>query len=354
MSETGAAAVPPVLRDRDVFKDSDGRVFVTLGYIQPDDRVLSFLKYTKDPEGKWTSGESRYRRVFWGGVNSVIEGLSMLPSHYTTLDPHFDTELVEPPRDTISRYYRPESRLQGIMERGPEDRLEEYAQRAAIALTSTLNIPLERLGVAGSILWSAHNPEFSDVNMNIYGLKESHMLLNSYNRLARDHDDIHLRRLDDWTRAIARVQSRVPVLTRGDLQNLFERRNAVCIDDQCIGITPVLLPNEAPIQHGTERYEAILHEPVRVRMTIEDSTYGPFNPALYWVNSEPIDVLGNNKISRVLVYDGAFSGLFRNGDRVEVSGVPQTVQSPNGQITHYQMMVGTKVGSRKEYIRFVD
>lgn len=354
MSGNGDAVAPPVLRDRDIFQDYEGRVFVTLGYIQPEDRVLSFLKYTKHPEGKWRSGGLRYTRVFWGGVESVVDGLSLLPSQYIAFDSHFRTELVEPPRSMLSKYYRPETRLRGIIENGPADGLEAYVERAGIALNRTLGIPLEKLGVAGSILWGAHNPDYSDVNMNIYGLQDSHRLLKAYDQLAISHDDIRLREPSDWRRAMERVRSRIPVLTQVDLERLFKRRKAICIENRCIGITPVLLPEEAPIRHGTERYEATLNESVLVRATVTDSTYGQFTPSLYEVDSEPTSILGGDRIERVLVYDGAFSGLFDEGDHVEISGVPQTVLSQAGQVTCNQIMVGTKTGSGKEYIRFLD
>jgi predicted nucleotidyltransferase len=354
MPETRQTGVPPVLRDRDIFEDREGRVYVTLGYIQPRDRVIALLKYVQDRGGKWKSGGRIYRRVFWGGVDSVVDGISMLPSDYVTIDSHFGTRLVEPPREAIAKYYSPESKLQGILKDGPKDRLEGYAARAAQILNSVLDIPLENLGIAGSILWSAHSPKYSDVNMNVYGLKASTTLSKSYDRLAKNHDSIRLRRLDEWSRAMERVRSRVPVLVRSDLENMFRRRNAICVDDMSIGITPVLLPDEAPITHGSERYEAVLHKPVQMKVTIGDSTYGAFNPALYLVDAEPNDALEGVEISRVLVYDGAFTGLFRKGDRVEVSGVPQSVSSPDGEVMQYQLMVGTKAGSGREYMRFID
>ena len=86
-------------------------------------------------------------------------------------------------------------------------------------------------------------------------------------------------------------------------------------------------------------------------MTIVNDDYGIFHPALY--TTEPVEWIGET-VQRILVYDGAFGGLFQNGDRVEVSGILQKVTQKDigGQIN--QIMVGTRVGSGKEYIRLVN
>jgi predicted nucleotidyltransferase len=344
---------PSTLRDRDIFQDKEGRTFVALGYIQPQDRVLSFLKYLPDPNGGWSSRGVRYKRVFWGGVDSVAEGVSLLPEDYTFFDAHFNTELIEPPRSSIFQYYSPEARLGEILTDGPQDQLEERIKRVAEALHDRLGIPFGDVGVAGSILWRAHDPDFSDINLNIYGLRNSGLLLASYDQLA-DSVGFSLRSLPDWVRAMERVSTRMPVLTEADLRSLFSRRKAVCLDGQCIGITPVLRTEEAPIQHSAESYETILEEPLRIRATIEDDVFGLFTPALYSINSAGNDDTLGRRVNRILAYDGAFSGLFMTGDSVEVSGTLQVVRSNEGEIIAHQLMVGTKAGSGQEYIRFCD
>jgi predicted nucleotidyltransferase len=295
----------------------------------------------------------RYKRVFWGGVDSAAEGISLLPEDYTVFDTHFNTELIEPPRSSVVQYYNPETRLKEILAEGPEDGLEARVRRVAEALHDRLGIPLTDLGVAGSILWRAHDPEFSDINLNIYGLRNSRLLSVSYEQLA-DSVGFTLRSLPDWERAMERVSTRMPVLTEDDLRSLFSRRKAVCLGSQCIGITPVLRPEEAPIQHSAESYETILGEPLRIRATIEDDVFGLFSPALYGIHSIDNSDAQGRMVTRILAYDGAFSGLFVTGDTVEVSGTLQAVRSDDGEIITHQLMVGTRAGSGREFIRFCD
>ncbi|MFW9768340.1 MAG: hypothetical protein ACFFF9_11425 [Candidatus Thorarchaeota archaeon] len=350
---TGPACIDPPakVRDRDVFHDIEGRVFVVLGYIQPSDRILAFLKYVPTPDGKWRSGDVRYKRIFWGSVDSTVEGMSILPTDYLVEDSHFRTELIEPPRGMVSKYFKPELRLREILDEGPQDALEELVSQAATALNDALSTPFDDIGVAGSILWKGHEPGHSDVNMNIYGFDNSWKLYTNYESVRDMTDGSRLRELPDWENAISRVKSRVPTIKIDDLKNLFTRRKALCLDSMCIGITPILRPEEAPIQHGTESYISLSAEPVTITMDVESTDYGIFHPAIYEGRSEPLDIIGGERASRILVYDGAFGGLLRPDDRVEVTGIVQKVE--RGDESLFQVMVGTKIGAGREFIRLV-
>ena len=348
MSNPAVVELPDRVRDRDIFRDHENRLFVVLGYIQPHDRVLSYLKYVPDDDGTWTAGGVRYRRAFWGSVKSTVEGMAVLPKNYVIEDNHFRTRLIEPPRDMISEYFSPEQRLAEILE-SPRDSLEDTVKRAAEALHDELEIPLTALGIAGSILWKGHDVVRSDINMNIYGFSHAWTLSDNLERVESLCDWARLRDLHEWNHAIERVSNRIPSLRQTDLHALFSRRRALCIDDRCIGVTPVLYPEEAPILHGSESYITQAEGPMTFNVTIENAEYGMFHPAVYEIF--PV-TYGGGTISRIMVYDGAFGGLFVEGDSVEVSGTLQRVTTTNSEDEFYQVMVGTKTGSGREFIRF--
>ncbi len=349
MTHSCTPELPDQFRDRDIFQDSKGLLFVTLGHIQPRDRVLSYLKYVPDTDGRWSTPTTRYRRIFWGDVNSVVGGMDLLPSSYMVEDDHFQTTLIEPPHDMIATYYNPELRLSEILE-APHDELEELTKETAETIHDELGIPLSVLGVAGSILWKGHSIVHSDINMNIYGRSQSWELQTNYEHLDESIHHTRLRAPKEWQPAIERVHKRIPVLSRKSVEQLFTRRRAIYIRDRCIGITPVLLPTEAPIAYGSETYVTYSFEPVKLTAMIEDDEYGIFHPALYQISPlSPEDKM----IQRIMVYDGAFTGLFRSGDRVEISGMLQRVVKKSGEGSFHQIMVGTKIGAGKEYIRLL-
>jgi len=349
MSNPAIIDLPDKIRDRDIFRDKHGRIFVTLGHIQPIDRILSFLKYVPDKEGKWQAGDTRYKRLFWGSVDSTVDGMSLLPQDYTIFDSHFQTDLVEPPRTMITDYFSSEQRLVEIIEE-PKDTLEELVQKAAENIHDELKLSFSNLGISGSILWKGHNPSYSDINMNVYGFKESWILYDNYAKLENKEAQTRVRNLPEWNRGIDRVKKRIPSLDMTDLQTLFSRRKAIYVKDQCIGITPILKPEETPIVHGSESYTTLTQNPVKLSMVVENADYGIFHPAILTTEPAAID---ETSVTRVMIYDGAFGGLFQNGDRIEVSGTLQRVTQTDTDIESHQLMVGTKSGSGKEYVRLL-
>ncbi len=353
LTDPACIDLPTNVRDRDIFHDVEGRVFVVLGYIQPSDRILSFLKYVPDPSGEWKSGDIKYKRIFWGSVSSTVDGMSLIPPNYVVEDHHFGTDLLEPPTENVAKYFSPEIRLKEIIEHGPKDPLEELAKRGADTLHDALGFKHSQIGVAGSILWKGHNLERSDINMNIYGFDASWTLHKNYESLTEGREDARLRELTDWKHAMSRVHARVPIMKSEDLENLFSRRKALCLGDVCIGITPILLPDEVPIRYGSESYTTVSTEPTTIRMEIEIAEFGIFHPAIYEGQSPPLDVISGDSVSRIMVYDGAFGGLLRTGDRVDVTGTLQEVVPTNGDNPFYQIMVGTKSGAGKEFIRLL-
>ncbi|MFX1578652.1 MAG: hypothetical protein ACFFBJ_03330 [Promethearchaeota archaeon] len=353
MSDPACIDLPTHVRDRDIFYDVEGRIFVVLGFIQPPNRILAFLKYIPDQYGEWQSGDTKYKRIFWGSVSSTVDGMNLLPSPYIAKDDHFGTDLLEPPRENVERYFSPEARLKEIIDGGPKDSLEDHAKTGAETLHDALGISIDHLGVAGSILWKGHSLGKSDINMNIYGFDNSWKLHDNYELLTEGREGARLRELPDWEHAMSRVHARVPIIKSEDLQNLFSRRKALCLGDICIGITPILLPSESPIQHGSETYEAVSNIPQEIMMEVENADFGIFHPAIYEGQSSPLPLLNGDSVDRIMVYDGAFGGLLRTGDRVEVTGIVQKVSPTNGKNPFYQIMVGTKAGAGKEFIRLV-
>jgi predicted nucleotidyltransferase len=281
--------------------------------------------------------------------------MEIIPQNYLKDDSHFGTTLVEVPTACIVEHFRSENRLNELLSEGYDDHLEEFVVKMAESLHETLDIPFENLGIAGSILWKGHNPEFSDINMNIYGFEHSWLLQENYEEVAEENNHIRVRAASEWSNSISRILERIPVVTKEDLQLLFTRRKAFYYDEQCIGITPVLRPPNIPITHQNETYTSLSSSPTRLTMDIEIVEYGLFHPGLYEGHSKPIPELDGATVTRIWVYDGAFTGLLMSDDRVEVSGVIQRVVSktePDSE-PFYQIMVGTKNGAGKEFIRLL-
>jgi predicted nucleotidyltransferase len=301
----------------------------------------------------WQADGMRYRRIFWGGTNEAAKGLHEAASNYIIEDSHFGTTLLEVPRADVAKYFSPELRLREILEEGPQDTLEASTKQMAEALHDTLRIPFERLGIAGSIVWKAHNPLYSDINMCVYGFDYAWQLNHGYSELEDQNEHIRLKRVSEWTELINRIVERVDGFFFEDMHLLFTRRKELCYENRCIGVMPILLPEETPIPYGSESYIKVTPKPVKISLEIKDSEYSIFLPALYEVDSKPHDRINGEPIRRIMVYEGSFRGLIQPGDKVEVVGTIQKVVPKGSADDFYQVMVGTKEGARQEYIRVI-
>jgi predicted nucleotidyltransferase len=347
--------LPKTVRDRDIIQDKEGRIYVGLGYIQPEDRILAFLKYVPDNDGEWISGGRHYQRVFWGGVTWVRDSVRLLPKKYIVHDSHFGTTLLEVPRTEVLHYFSPQERLKAILEMGPQDRLEASAASLTRVLHDCLDIDSDSLGVGGSVLWKAHDVNRSDLNMNVYGYGPSWKLQHAYSELGECRPDTRVREDDEWARGVERLVSRAPSLRPSDIRMLLARRKAIYHEGRPVGVTPVLCPEETPIRHGTEMYETIAEDPVVIRLEITNADYGIFTPSLYRCRSDDLDEINSGEVRRVLIYEGAFRGLLLSGDMIEAKGTLQRVVSMGKDSESFcQIMIGTKAGAGQEYVRLLE
>lgn len=347
-----------IFRDRDVFFDKFGRIYVTLGYLQPPDRVLSFLKYIPCKKGEvnpqWKSNKIYYRRIFWGTVESVKKGLAENIPSYTIADPFFGTDLIQVPHSDIKNHFIPEHRIREIIE-NPRDSLEKKVAYIAKLLHTVLKIPYKDLGVAGSILWKGHQPNFSDVNMNIYGFENAWKLQRNYEKLVEEDSRVKLRKVEQWENTMKRITDRCP-LNLEDVKILFLRRKEIYYENEGIGIMPILRPNYdlLPIEYGTEIYKTELDN-IKIQGEIVKDIHSLFMPAIYELEPYRNE---KNKISdldsdnlRILIYDGSFRSLFRENDHVKISGTLQKVLNVHDEsLKTIQIMIGTKKGAGQEYM----
>ncbi|MBD3405816.1 MAG: hypothetical protein GF411_06765 [Candidatus Lokiarchaeota archaeon] len=335
-------------RDRDIFRDAKDRIYVTLGHIQPKDGIISTLKYVPDRKGKWQSQGIRYRRVFSNNVESVTGGQGILPDDYYD-DSHFGIPLLKFPKHEVTQYYSPEKRLESLLETGCNDPLEQTAVELSQILHDNLDIPFNHLGVTGSIAWHAHNPGFSDINLNIHGYEWSWILEQGYSELVEENTELQMKKGNLWDDSIARAAKRIPVLRSSALKRLFTRRTQLMYNGHGVTIMPVLYSSESPIRYGSEKYYTL--DLVISDFKIKSSRYGIFFPAIYDVTGEVQYETQILSINRLLIYDGTFRGLFHPEDQIQVCGTLQRVESSEQKSPFHQIMIGTKSGSGREFIK---
>ena len=149
-------------RDRDHIITPEGFIFTVIGNVHPRDHVLAYLKYIPDESGRWGRHQRRYRRALRHySVPCVMESMRFLRSTGSKYIFHSSVHgfsLPAVPKDRIAKHLRPEQQLEELSRSSHLDKLQRKAVELADLISHKSNIPINSLGVSGSILagfWSS-------------------------------------------------------------------------------------------------------------------------------------------------------------------------------------------------------
>jgi predicted nucleotidyltransferase len=172
------------LRDGDAVATIHGLIFYVFGYEHPPDRYHGFLKYV--PEGLADRFDLDWLPFTWnrGGTTLVrpteiydpetypklIESFRSALPEYIYHDPDLNRPMITVPRALIEEAYVPSERLRLLAGRGPRDPLEEKALELLTLISEISGVPMEDLGVHGSISLGTHL-EGSDIDLSVYGAR---------------------------------------------------------------------------------------------------------------------------------------------------------------------------------------
>jgi|GEM_PF-3046756 len=343
--------------DHDIYTDHAGRIYFVLGHYQPEDRVISLLKYTPDETGTWihrVTGTKYSRSYQHEGIDAFVSAEIVEKSEQNTDigswlmdDPVFGTEFLEMPKTEIDEYMRPEERMEGILESGDGDLddMERLVKKIVVAVMQNArmtDLVAEDVGITGSILWRGYSDR-SDINLNVYGLDNCKSLEQKLGLLAIRHVmlarglTVEMKGFDD-----------VPSITTGEGVKRAELRRKPKLKLE--GFKPgiqvrwCLRKGEFPLTYGSEKYKEKGMATLKVKVI--DDTFTLFYPAMIQVET----LEGTPAIDRVMIYDTRFVRLLRNGDVVEITGLLQGITGKRKN----QLLIGSKAHAAEERVVFLE
>ena len=325
------------LRDGDAVATTHDLIFYVFGYEHPPDRYHGFLKYV--PEGlasrfnlPWLPYTWNYRGTTLVRPTEIydpetypklIESFRANLPEYIYDNPGLDRPMITIPHALIEEVYIPSEQLRLLVERGPRDPLEERALELLTLISETSGVPMEYLGVHGSISLGTHQ-EGSDIDLSVYG--------------ARNYAEakIALLRLEEQGRFTLKRDDRIDAkrLNRGLFEGIDVVVNATRKHSE---ITPQQR-SYGPL--GTAEIEA----------TCSSSRESPFRPATYEIE-DPRPLRGSPPRARETAEIVSMIGMYRDiageGERIKARGVLEEVSSPTHGIW-MRLVVGS--GRPGEYI----
>ncbi len=337
-------------KDRDFIRTCEGMFFCVTGYLHPPDRYTAYLKYRPDASGRWRGGTTSYRReISYYHVRNVAKTIRYLEEHHSHYVSHcpvrgFRFSMV--PREYVAAYYDPQARLQEILVR-PQDRLEETARSLAVTIAQCADVGLDSLGVTGSILIGLHDPQLSDVNLLVYGLRNAQRVRAALRAAACSGiEGVGERLIERWVREMTEW---FPLTLQEARYNVNRRWNYGLYRGRFFGIHPTRADEEIAEQYGDHVYRG--QGAARIEAIVTGTMEALFQPAIYRV--EDVEILSGEpeaaNIDKIISYEGRFRDLVDPGQEVEAYGKLESVDGfPR------RLVVGATQMERGQYINPLD
>jgi len=342
-------------RDRDFLQTKEDFFFCVVGPSHPPDRVISYLKYVPSKLGVWGKGEKRYRRVMRSyTIPSLLETFSLLERNYPDYlfySPFYNITMTAVPQKNIAKHFKPEEKLTQLRQTSHLDPLQKKLTRFTSFLTETSKVPHDFFGVTGSILLDIHQPEFSDMDITVYGLKNSlavkKALNENYALAGSTVERLEGKALKTWC---ANKTQRYP-MTSAEALKLYERKwNLGTFENTLFSIHPVKLEQEVTEEYGEKTYYPTGQ--ATVRAVVYDNTDYLFLPCVYRIKETKI-VEGPQvtDITEVVSYESLYDSLAEIGESIVVRGKLERVLDRKNNQEYHRILVGSPEGKGMEYIK---
>ncbi len=334
-------------KDRDYILTVEDIFFTVVGYVHPPNRVVAYPKYAPEKRKK------SYRRVLpFYTIGCLKEALAHLKEEYPEylyVDEN-GLEFSAVPLERIKTHYCPEKKVEELLSRKPKDELEALASKIVLELSKESGVPIEFFGLTGSILIGLHHPKFSDVDITVYGRKNSlkvkETILNLYEKRNSNFKKFSGEILKSWCEDKARLYP----LTVTEAEKLYKRIwNRGIYSKKMFSIHPIRLDEEIKERYGEKVYSQ--NGLVEAEAIVKDSTESIFMPSTYLVEDVKVKSGLDVKVKEVVSYEGLYGGIFEEGEKIVVKGVLEKVESRVSKENYWRIVVGSLKADGKDYIK---
>ena len=338
-------------RDRDYIETIEGMFFTVVGNVHPNNYAIAYLKYIPSPNGKWGNDKKFKRALPYYTVPMLLDTISYLKRHYPHYVKYFDEleiEMSAVPIDRIHKHYKPEERLQEIIE-NPRDQLEAMVAELAQIVADEADIPISDLGVTGSILIGIHRP-FSDIDLVVYGresaLKVREALKRLYQEPKRGIDKLPQ---DKFNELLDRRQ-RLFYLSKDDAEIICMRKwNRGSFKGKDFSMHPVKKEHEINEAFGEFKYKPI--GIATIRGIVVNAVDAIFMPSRWMIEVEDfIEGREVNNLMELCSYEGLYMGVIGEGEKFEAKGKVEAVYR-RGRLSHYRLLIGSPEAGGLDYIK---
>lgn len=329
------------LRDRDGIITREGLIFRVFGYSHPKKAYICDAEYASadifsstDPRAPRTDD----RELFYKFYND--EGLKLVFGkfpQYTVFHEMLRQKVLGVNYNDVLEARKPEERLQALLETEPKDKLVDATERVLNTVMQNSGLSPENLGVFGSMLHGFHHPDFSDIDLIVYGRKENAAMLRTLEILYADGSS-GFRNEFATNQAMEGKHWRFKNLNAKEF-TWHQKRKMIygLFDDKKSGritkaeFEPVKAWSEIASEYDPKS-RIIRKGWAKISARIVDDADAPFIPSVY--NIKPLEVFKGKRDAleavRVFSYMEEFRQQAQKDETVIIEGNLEEVVSPEG------------------------
>ena len=161
------------LRDRDSIVTREGLVFRVFGYSHPSDAYICDVEYTPaavfksdNPRAFRNQGQNVFYKFYEDEGWKFVEDSY---SQYMILHEMLQKKVIGVNHRFVSEVRKPEKMLRKLIQTEPKDNLIAAMRKVLDVAVDQSGLPVESFGVFGSLLHGFYHPDFSDIDLIIYG-----------------------------------------------------------------------------------------------------------------------------------------------------------------------------------------
>jgi predicted nucleotidyltransferase len=329
---------PINLRDRDSILTKEGLLFRVFGYSHPPNAYICDAEYasaaifiSKDPRAPRTG----CNQLFYKFYND--EGMKLVFKkfpQYTVFHEMLGQKVVGVNPDG-AEVRKPEKRLPELMATEPKDKLVDATQRVLNTMLQQSGLSMADFGVFGSMLHGFHHPDFSDIDLVVYGRKENAAMREVLEALYADvasgfrneFDSADVMQGKQWRYKNLTVKEFLWHQRRKQIYGLFnDAKSGRVIKAE---FEPVKAWSEITSEYDSEA-RIVQKGWVKLKAHVTDDTDAPFIPSIYAI--EPREVLSGPKKAmeavRVFSYMEEFRLQAQKDETIIIEGNLEEVVTP--------------------------
>ena len=331
------------LRDRDGIVTKEGLIFRVFGYSHPRNAYICDVEYasanifqSKDPRALRNgagSGKVFYKFYDDEGWKFVFKNYPQ----YTLLHKMLGVKVVGVKKADIVETHQPPQRLETLASEEPTDKLIAATLHVLEISLKYSGLEAENFGVFGSMLHGFHHPDYSDIDLLVYGGKEIAKMRDVLNDLYSDG----LSSFRNEFETSAAMEGKKWRFKNFSVKEFMWHQKRKLIyglyDDRESGRT--IKAEFEPVKDWCEIFseydsetKIVRKEWVRVKARVVADADAPFIPSVYGI--EPLEVLSGSKAAleavRVVSYMEEFRLQAHKDETVIVEGNLEEVVSPKG------------------------